>query len=227
MLSDKILHFLFHLRFPLDLPEEISVLNPFTEAGTRQVAEQFYQKFYGDDERRYCIIGINPGRFGGGVTGVPFTDPIRLQQVCNIPTTLAPKQELSSAFMYQMIKAYGGATEFYKQFYITSVSPLGFTAKGKNLNYYDDKNLLSSIAPFAAGWLQTQLSWPLQKSTAFCLGEGKNFQFLQKLNAVHHFFDKLVPLPHPRFIMQYKLATKDAYIDRYIEQLKTTVSKGF
>ncbi len=33
---------------------------------------------------RYLILGINPGRFGGGITGIPFTDPIRLQNICGI-----------------------------------------------------------------------------------------------------------------------------------------------
>ena len=54
---------------------------------------------------------------------------------------VSKKQELSSVFMYEMINAYGGAELFYKRFYITAVSPLGFVKNGRNLNYYDDKIL--------------------------------------------------------------------------------------
>ena len=50
--------------------------------------------------QRHLLLGINPGRFGGGVTGIPFTDPIRLQNVCGIENNFEKKQELSSVFIY-------------------------------------------------------------------------------------------------------------------------------
>ena len=139
MNSNNILDFLEHLTFPVQLPADVEVMHPFTDAETMRVCRAFYNKFYNDDEPRYCIIGINPGRFGGGVTGVPFTDPIRLKSECGIENSWPQKQELSSLFVYDVINAFGGAAKFYSQFYITAVSPLGFTKHGKNLNYYDDK----------------------------------------------------------------------------------------
>ena len=33
------------------------------------------------------------------------------------------------------------------------------------------------------------------------------------------FFKQIIPLPHPRFIMQYKLKKKEEYIDRYLREL--------
>lgn len=218
MLSDKILDFLFALQFSAALPADVEVMNPFTEAETQQVCKQFYNKFYNDNNPRYCIIGINPGRFGGGVTGVPFTDPIRLKSECNIENNWPVRQELSSLFVYNVINAFGGAEKFYSKFYITAVSPLGFTKHGKNLNYYDDKQLMQSIKPFAIDCFKKQLAWGLNTSVAFCLGEGDNFKYLSKLNAEHPFFNKIIALPHPRFIMQYKLKTKDQYINRYLEE---------
>jgi hypothetical protein len=116
-----------------------------------------------------------------------------------------------------MIQAFGGPASFYRQFYITSYSPVGFTKGGKNLNYYDDKILASSIEPFAVACLEDQLSWQANRDVAYCLGDGKNFQFVSKLNAKHGFFKSVIPLPHPRFIMQYKLKQKEAYIDRYLQ----------
>jgi len=217
MLATQITNFLFNLQLHAAPPQGIETLFPFAEEATRQACTAFYNKYYNDAGRRYCIIGINPGRFGGGVTGIPFTDPIRLLQECGIANSWQKKQELSSIFVYDVINAFGGAEAFYKKFYITSVSPLGFTKDGKNLNYYDDKELTESIKPFAIDCLNRQLGWGLHRTTAFCFGDGKNFKFLSKLNAENRFFDRLVPLSHPRFIMQYKLKQKESYISKYLE----------
>ena len=199
------------------LPPGVQSLLPFEEASVANVFNAFYQKFYDDSNHRRLIIGINPGRFGGGVTGIPFTDPIRLASDCGIENNFQARQELSAVFMYQMINAFGGPAAFYNQFYITSYSPIGFTKGGKNLNYYDDKLLAEAIEPFAVKCLTEQLGWHADQDIAYCLGDGKNFQFVSKLNARYGFFKTIVPLSHPRFIMQYKLKQKEDYIKKYLE----------
>ena len=220
--SDKVVSFFKNLHFPVDLPAGTEVMTPFTDAAVMRACRSFYRKYYGDKERRRMIIGINPGRFGGGVTGIPFTDPIRLQHDCGISNSWPQKQELSSVFMYEMMHAFGGVTDFYRQFYITSVSPLGFTRAGKNLNYYDDKTLQENIKPFVIDCLNAQFAFGIDRSTAFCLGDGKNFSYLEALNREASFFERIIPLPHPRFIMQYKLKSKQVYIDTYLQRLKAT-----
>ena len=212
----QITHFYSTIQSPA-LPPDVDALLPFEEENVSTVFNAFYKKFYNDGNKRRFIIGINPGRFGGGVTGIPFTDPIRLAGDCGIANPFQLRQELSSVFMYQMMHAFGGPEAFYKQFYITSYSPVGFTKAGKNLNYYDDKELAATVEPFAAKCLQQQLSWNADSNIAYCLGDGKNLQFVSKLNAKHQFFKTIIPLSHPRFIMQYKLKTKDDYIARYLE----------
>ena len=192
---------------------------PFADAATMKACTLFYKKYYNDNLQRRMIIGINPGRFGGGVTGIPFTDPIRLQDECGISNPWPKKQELSSLFIYEMIKAFGGTDAFYRQFYVTAVSPLGFTSGGKNLNYYDDKALQASIQPFVLDCFQQQFAFGIDRSVAYCLGDGKNYTYLAALNKEHALFNAIIPLPHPRFIMQYKLKSKQAYIDKYIMQL--------
>jgi hypothetical protein len=219
-LSASILNFLFNLKFPNELPVGVEVMSPFADVETAKVVDLFYNKYYNDNSPRYCIIGINPGRFGGGVTGIPFTDPIRLEKECEISNTWQRKQELSSVFIYDMINAFGGPEAFYQKFYFTAVSPLGFTKAGKNLNYYDDKVLAERIVPFAVDCFQTQIGWGLQTSVAFCLGEGTNYRFLSNLNSQYKLFNTIIPLSHPRFIMQYKLRTKEVYIDRYLQEFK-------
>ncbi len=219
MLSKKIIDFLLSLNLPLVLPNGIEVLYPFSDKETTDVIKQFYNKFYKENTGRSMIIGINPGRFGGGVTGIPFTDPIRLENECGIKNNWQKKQELSSLFIYDMIDAYGGVKEFYSKFYITSVSPLGFIKSGINLNYYDDKILKESIKPFVVDCLKIQTAWGFRTDVAFCMGEGENYKFLTKLNEVHSMFERIIPLPHPRYIMQYKLKKKKEYIQKYLEAL--------
>ena len=210
-----ITQFYHSLQLP-DLPTGVQSLLPFSEDPVAKVFRAFYTKFYNDSNQRRLIIGINPGRFGGGVTGIPFTDPIRLAHDCGIANNFQQRQELSSLYMYQMIDAYGGPRAFYNQFYFTSYSPVGFTKNGKNLNYYDDKILATAIEPFAASCLQEQLSWNVDRDIAYCLGDGKNFQYVSKLNKKYGFLKQVIPLSHPRFIMQYKLKQKEDYIAKYL-----------
>ena len=217
LLANKITSLLFNIDFIVELPPGIEVMNPFTDEETQQVVTAFYSKYYSDNNPRHCIIGINPGRFGGGITGIPFTDPIRLESVCEISNNWPKKQELSSAFIYEMIEAFGGAERFYSKLYFNSVSLLGFTKNGKNLNYYDDKILAERIILFAVEYFKKQISWGLKTDVAFCLGEGRNFTFLSRLNKQYQLFDKIIALPHPRFVMQYKLKTKDLFIAKYLK----------
>ena len=220
-LSTQINKFNKSLHIPVALPTGVEILNPFKNAVTVKLSEQFYNKFYSDDQPRTMIIGINPGRFGSGITGVPFTDPINLEKFCSIENSLPKKHELSSDFIHQVIEAFGGLTLFYKKFYFTSVSPLGFTKNGKNLNYYDEKLLQDRLQDFIMQCITTQLSWGLNRKVAYVLGEGKNFKFVQQLNAKHNFFEVLQPLSHPRYIMQYKRKKLGEYVKRYVDLLNT------
>ena len=130
------------------------------------------------------------------------------------------RQELSSVFVYHIINAFGGVKKFYDKFYITAVSPLGFTQQGKNMNYYDDKSLQNAIKEFVVDCMHKQLEFGIDRRTAFCLGDGKNYKYLSVLNKEMKFFENIVPLSHPRFIMQYKLKKKEEYIGAYLDKLK-------
>jgi hypothetical protein len=218
-LSDRILQFYQSLSIEGDLPEGVDVMNPYSDDIAMGLCRHFYQKYYGDNRTRTGIFGINPGRFGGGVTGIPFTDPIRLEKDCGIRNDLEKKLELSATFIYEMINAYGGPSLFYGNYFIGAVSPLGFTAEGRNLNYYDDRKLNDLLEPFIIQNLQIQIEIGLTTKACICLGEGKNFKYLSKLNDKHHFFEEIIPLPHPRFIMQYRRKRLSEFIDRYLETL--------
>lgn len=202
-----------------EFPKGVEVLNPYQDKTAFDLTQKFFKKFYSDHNPRKIIIGINPGRFGGGTTGIPFTDPIRLEKVCGIENDLPKKPELSSDFVYQVIEAYGGAEKFYGDFFISSVSPLGFTQQGKNLNYYDVKALQTALEDFIIQSLRKQLTFNISTKIAFCLGEGQNYKYLQRLNKAHQFFGEIIPLPHPRFIMQYRRKRLDEFVGLYLKSL--------
>ncbi|WP_428657763.1 uracil-DNA glycosylase family protein [Runella sp.] len=137
--ADKVITFNQQLHFSGTLPKGIRIMNPFREdEKVLPLSSIFYKKYYDDTQSRHLILGINPGRFGGGITGVPFTDPKRLIEKCGIPFPGMLTHEMSSVFVYNVIDAYGGPEAFYQHFYIHSICPLGFTAlrdKGKEVNY--------------------------------------------------------------------------------------------
>jgi hypothetical protein len=217
--ADKILTFYRSLALPA-LPAGVEAMNPYQDTTAYDLSEQFYRRFYSDDKPRRIIMGINPGRFGGGLTGVPFTDPLKLEQRFGIKNDLKKKVELSADFIYTMIDAYGGPKKFYSRYYINSVCPLGFVRDGKNLNYYDIRELQEAIEPFVVDSIKRQLDFGIDRKAAYCLGEGKNFAYLEKLNRQHGFFKEVVPLSHPRFIMQYKRKHIPAYVADYLKKLK-------
>ncbi len=223
-LSTKILSFIKNLDLEIELPSDIEVMNPFKDLVTFNLCERFYKKYYNDDNLRHLILGINPGRFGGGITGIPFTDPVRLQNICGIENDFQKKQELSSVFIYEMIQSFGSVENFYNKFYFSAISPLGFTRNNKNLNYYDDRQLENSIKSFIVHCINLQLEFGINCDLAFCLGEGKNFTYFSKLNTELNFFKKIIALPHPRFIMQYKLKKKEEFIERYLRELGKAIS---
>jgi hypothetical protein len=223
-LSEQIIQFISKLEFNGKLPHGIEVMNPYQE--NEQVlilASFFYTKFYNDDLPRQLILGINPGRLGAGATGIPFTDTKRLQQNCGIQFHGIETHEPSSVFIYKMIEAFGGPEIFYKRFLISSVSPLGFIqnnhGKKINFNYYDDKNLEKSVIPFALETLRATIKFGIDTEKVFCLGTGKNYKFLSEFNAKYRLFGEVIPLEHPRYIMQYKSKSIEEYVSRYLALL--------
>lgn len=218
--SKKVLAFYKSLTLDQKLPTKVQVMNPYQDTTTFKVCQQFYQKFYNDSNQRTLILGINPGRLGGGITGVPFTDPEKLERYCGIANNFTKKSELSADFIYRMIESYGGVEKFYGNYFIGAVCPLGFTKDGKNLNYYDQKDLQKAVYPFIVDTLTAQLTLGVNTKVCYCLGEGQNFKFLSSLNEKHKFFEKIIPLPHPRFIMQYRRKKLNNFIDLYQQKLK-------
>lgn len=223
-LANKIVTYNKGLNFTKQLPNGFKVLNPYLDnPETLQVMQMFYEKYYDDSRGRKFIIGINPSRNGAGVTGIPFTDTKRLQSVCGITMKSAQTHEVSSVFIYEMIKEFGGADRFYNEFYINSPFPLAIvrqSPKGDwlNANYYDDKSLFDCVKSYMIESLHQQISMGLDTSKVFVLGK-KNATYIQKINKEIQLFEKIEVLEHPRYIEQYKSKEKMLYIDKYITTL--------
>lgn len=211
--------FYLRLKLPDDLPSGVEILNPYQELHTQQIVDRFFSKYYDDRHPRVLLIGINPGRFGGGVTGIGFTDPINLEKYCGISNELEKKPELSSAFMYQMIATTSGPEGFFRNFLFSSVSPLGFTKEGVNLNYYDIPELKNGLESFMANALQQQIALGGLSEIAFSIGMGENVKYLNYLNTKYRLFKKIKALPHPRWVMQYRRKKLEQYVEEYKEKL--------
>jgi hypothetical protein len=213
--AGRVLRFWQELDPPAITTPGIELLDPYDSEPTAATMQAYYRRFYDDDRPRIFVLGINPGRFGAGVTGVPFTDPIALAADCGIPNAFPPKRELSSIFVYDFIRHWGGIERFAASFYITAICPYGFVRDGKNINYYDERSLQAELHHYIVRTLHEQLRIGARREVAIVLGGGKNAAFFNTVNAAEQLFETVIPLDHPRFIMQYRRKQLDAYLERY------------
>jgi hypothetical protein len=228
-LAQKILDFNANLNLKKKLPNGIRVMNPFKDEGHERVnafCKQFYEKFYNDEKPRELILGINPGRHGAGLTGIPFTDAKRLESHCGIDSHGLKSHEPSCVYVYEMIDAFGGPEAFYSKFFVNSICPLGFVItndKGRevNYNYYDLAALQEAVTPFIKRSIKQMIALGMKTEKVYCWGTGKNYKFLLELNKKQKYFGEIIPLEHPRYIMQYKTKKKEEYIDKYLKAFKS------
>jgi hypothetical protein len=218
--AERVIDFYRRLRPPRLDDLDVDVLFPYRDPNARACMETFYRKFFNDTARRVFLIGINPGRFGGGTTAVPFTDPVSLEGQCGIPNQFPKRRELSAEFIEALIDRFGGPGRFYQTFFISAASPVGFTRDGKNYNYYDDRRLQDALRPFMIRKMREQLEFGARRDVAVVLGTGKNYAFLNKLNDEQRFFDRLLVVDHPRFVMQYRRKRVPEYVDKYEATLR-------
>ena len=219
--ADRAIHFYKNLPIITSLPSGSDILNPYENPAVKDIVRAFFTSFFDDQKDRVILLGINPGRFGAGITGITFTDPIRLEEDCHIPNGFEKRAELSSRFIYDVISSYGGCQAFYQRFFLSAVSPLGFVRDGKNLNYYDNRDLETALVKFIESTLRHQLGLGIRRDKAICLGEGKNMKYLEKLNRELNLFGEIIPLPHPRWVMQYRFKRKEEFIGKYLEVLQS------
>jgi hypothetical protein len=219
--ASKAIRFFDNLETPQSLPKGVIAMNPYEDAAVMKNMKAFFKKFYSDTNKRTFIIGINPGRFGAGITGIPFTDPVKMREELGLENDMGDKKEFSADFIYSVIHSYGGVDKFFSRFYINSVSPLGYTRNGKNYNYYDDPALVKALEGYIVNSLWEQIKIGAVREDVICLGTGSNYKFLKKLNEKHGFFGNIHPIEHPRYILQYKRRSIGEYVKKYNGLLKS------
>lgn len=212
----------------LNLPDGFRIINPFTGDSkdvVQSITKAFYEKYYNDNKSRCLILGSSPARHGTAVTGVPFEDAFHIQKETGIMINNFYVNKSSSNFLYDVIEKYGGAKTFYSRFFLNFVFPLSIfkiNSKGNevNCNFYDNKNLQKYFQNFIIDSIRTIISFGIDTSVCFCIGSGKNFSILNELNKMYKFFEKIIPLEHPRYIMQYNSKNKETFINKYLAALK-------
>ncbi len=217
--GEQVIDFFRTLELPEPLPAGVEALNPYIDSRVRDTVAAFYAAYFNDTHRRVFLIGINPGRLGAGVTGIAFADTDALR-AWNVPNDVPETRELSAGFISQVVDGFGGPTEFYRRFFLTSICPLGFVKDGVNYNYYDDTAGMNMLLPYIQKTFAVQHGFGAAP-VAVVLGKGKNYAAVAKMNDVHGWFETVVPLEHPRFIMQYRRASADSYVSRYIKTLSS------
>lgn len=226
--SDNVLEFNEWLaNTSLELFDNYSISNPFNGKNRKQIKEitnAFYKKYYNDHNKRYLILGSSPARKGTATTGIPFEDANHLYKETGIMIDNFYINKSSSNFLYDVMEQYGGCQRFYKDFFMSFVCPLGIVnvnSKGNlvNANYYENKKLEKASHNFIVDSLKKQIALGIDTSICYCIGSGENFKFLTKINEEYHFFDKIIALEHPRFIMQYNSKDRNKYLDKYINAL--------
>ncbi len=216
--ADRAITYYLNLRVPTNMPPGVSALNPYQSPPVQAVVQTFYQKFFHDQQPRVFVMGINPGRFGAGVTGISFTTAQNLRTYCGIENPLPNTPELSSRFVYRVVEALGGASAFYSRFFLTSLYPLALMKDNKNYNFYDDRATTAALWPVITDMVRQQLTFGYDRRVGICLGK-KNEGFLKRLNDEQGFFDQIIALDHPRYILQYRSRDLEGYVDQYVRTL--------
>jgi len=224
--AKQILDFYFSLPKNLTLPNGVEPIYPFNNAETKRVMQTFFNKYYDDSNPRTYLVGINPGRLGSGITGIGFADAYHLDKYCDIPNSFDKRVEISAAFMFEVMEAYGGVGKFYKDFFFTTTMPLGLLKNEKNYNYYDDLETQSALEPFIRETLLEQMSFPQAKPNIICVGTGKNLKYLKAFNDKHQCFESIDVVPHPRWVMQYRRKEKEKYIGVYLDALNKSLNSN-
>lgn len=207
----------------LALPTGFKIINPFVgiqKEQVKKVTTAFYQKYYNDTHTRRLILRSSPARRGTAITGVPFEDIKHLQNKTGIYINKFFLNQSSSGFLYDVIEKYGGCEKFYTDFYMNFVCPLCIVRTNSkcnevNCNYYENKELQEVLYPFIVNTIQSQIGFGIDTSVCYCIGSGENYDFLSKINKEYKFFNTIIPLEHPRFIMQYNSKHKNIFIEKY------------
>lgn len=192
--------------------EGISILSNFEN--NLELIKQFREKYIIPNKPKIVLCGINPGRYGAGLTGIPFIDFNSL--ACLLPNIQENKSEKSASFIFSIIKEIG-IIEFFKTFYLTNLSCLGFTKNNKNYNY-DQLNTEAQNVLFAFFCNEMK---EIEPSAIIPLSEQveKDLYKMQFKSLLSYDIKILKHLPHPSYITTFKRKYEEDFKIEYNERL--------
>ena len=223
--SDRVISFYNDLEnVDIKLPGGFKIINPYNKDNIKEIVNKFYNYYYNDNNSRRLIIGSSPARRGTALTGIPYEDAEHLQNTTGIFIDKFYVNKSSSNFLYDVIDMYGGCDKFYSKFYMNFICPLGIVrinSNGRkvNCNYYENKKVQEVLYSFIVESIKKIIDLGIDTSICYCIGSGDNYKFICDLNNKYHWFKDIIPLEHPRFIMQYNSKNKDEYLKKYLEAL--------
>ncbi len=207
------------------LPDNYGAINPYCidDNNIKKITNIFYQKYYNDLNDRYLILGSSPARRKSAITSIPFEGAKHLEEISGINLNFKYINNQASKFLEEVIIRYGGYEKFYSKFYMNFVCPIGIiknvNEKPINCNYYDNKKVEKELYPIIVKSLKDMIKIGINTSICFCIGSNQNYKTLLKINKEHHLFDKIIPLEHPRYIMQYNSKNRKEYLQKYLSNL--------
>lgn len=208
----------------IKLYNKYKIVNPYQQENILKIVESFYTKYFNDSNERYLILGSSPARRGTSATGIPFEDEEHIYKITgeNINNFYINKN--SSNFLYDVMENYGGIDKFYSDFFLGFVCPLGIVNTNNknnevNVNYYENRKLKEKLDDFIKQSLERLIDLGINRNVCYCIGSGENYKYLLKINEEYNFFKRIVPLEHPRYIMQYNKDKSDIYMDKYLKEL--------
>ncbi len=108
----------------------ISILRDFLD--NWDTIQRFNRHYYKDGAPKVVLCGINPGRLGAGKTGIPLIDFASLSTM--LPDIQRQDSERSAGFFHEVIQSIG-TERFYRHFYVTNISWVGYQSQQRNVNY--------------------------------------------------------------------------------------------
>ena len=198
--------------------KNIRILYEFLENKNNII--EFHKRYVQPNSPKIVICGINPGRNGAGLTGIPFID---FESLSKMLSNIGNKEsEQSAKFFYSVIQKFE-IENFYQKFHVTNISWYGFSQidKQKNVNY---DNISTEIAIFLIEKFVEEMEFinpdviiPLSRNVLYELVSLKK---RDKIKA-----EIGTRLCHPSWISTYRSKDFDLWTAKYVEVLTDYLNK--
>lgn len=192
----------------------IGILSEFLD--NKKNIIEFHKKYVQLNSPKIVMCGINPGRNGAGITGIPFIDTNSLSKM--LPDIANPKTEKSAKFFFSIIEEFG-IDEFYSNIHVTNMSWFGFYKldNGTNVNY---NSLPEEIQNFLIDKFVEEMNF-IKPDVIIPIGDIVNWELLYNLKKRDRINAEIAPrLYHPA----YRLVDRNTYIEtltQYLNKIKS------